>query len=273
MAKSNAEYAKAYRERKKAREALAKAAPIQVQDVAESASESDEPGLIVNVAVADQPTKSPMSLKDRALKFLKPDESKPAAKSTSRVRSKKPGDNLMATLLPTVVASFVATYIQQRVPDPYKPCAPSKQEASAIFGPLMAILARQVEITGKASATTVDLTNSLLCAMVYGSRAYMTYIAIKENENAKPQAQESRPVSFPGSYQTTAPRSNGGGIVSNVQQSGGAGRDASNDDRSRAESDSGDDRDPRDIEADAVRQLLGRDREGRVRLGLLAPAV
>jgi hypothetical protein len=144
----------------------------------------EEPALIVDVKTEDTPKPS---LKERILAKLQDPTPVPGTKIVKKARKQ---ENLLSSTLPTVVCSFVATYSQQLIADPYKPCAPSQQEVTGMLGPLMDILARQVEITGKASQTTIDVMNSLICSMMYGIRAYVTYVEIKKMEVPQNYAEE-----------------------------------------------------------------------------------
>ncbi len=98
------------------------------------------------------------------------------------VKKAKKQENLLTSTVPTVLCAFISTYSRELIADPYKSCAPSQEEATGILGPLFDILARQVEITGRMSQTTIDLTNSLICALLFGIRSYMTYTQIKSKE-------------------------------------------------------------------------------------------
>ena len=119
-------------------------------------------------------------------------------------RSSKKEDNLISTVLPTIIATFIATYAQQMLPEPYKACAPSQQECSAIFSPLMAMIGRRVQVAGKVSQDVIDFTNSLLAGIGFGVRSYVTYVQITnkivdskgaslEEKTSHPRKQRERP--------------------------------------------------------------------------------
>jgi hypothetical protein len=114
-----------------------------------------------------------------------------------RVTSRKPKAkgkqidvNLISKLAPTIVATFAATYARSLLKDPYKVCAPSQKEVLSMVGPLFDILSRSIEITGQASQTVIDLINVVIASILFGTRSYVTYAMIKENETngAKPSA-------------------------------------------------------------------------------------
>lgn len=222
----------------------------------------ETPELQVEVNIPVQPVHK-LSLKDRLFgnKAAQPAKKTPVA----RGRAKKPDNNLISTVLPTIIASFVATYARDKMPDPYKVCAPSQMEVNAMLSPIMAIIARRVEITGKASQDAIDIANALICSLAYGSRAYITYIQIKRMEDATNGSNSNRTSQpGPGSYQAESNAVSGASTGGNVPgwQSVSGNVNVPND-----TDDASGDGNP---EAAIFASMFERDKRGRVRLGLLS---
>jgi hypothetical protein len=126
------------------------------------------------IEVVQPAEKAKPSLKERFMGKVKqptPDHKK---------RAKKVDSNLITQLAPTLVSTFLATYSRQWMQDPYKMCAPSQDEVLAMVAPYFNILSRYIEITGHASENVLDLINAFLASIMYGTRAYVTYVMIKE---------------------------------------------------------------------------------------------
>ncbi len=212
----------------------------------------------------------------------------PVKKTPVKGKGSKP--NLVVTVLPTILASLIATYARDRIPVEYQPCAPTKAEVQAIIDPLLDIIGRRVEVAAQVSQDAIDLTNSLICMMAYGARAYITYVDIRKAKEAgithEPKQQDARAARLEQerrdyaevesdpeatlarglkAYQaqasgtdrnTVGVTSSGSGVPVNGATSNGAGNPA-------------DDRELRDYEAGLIANMFARDREGRVRLGNL----
>ncbi len=221
-----------------------------------------EPDLQVEVNVPEQPVQK-LSLKDRLFGNKATQASKPATKATAKRTAKKQENNLFSTVLPTVIASFVATYSRQMLQEPYKVCAPSREEVNGILAPLMAIIGRRVEIVGKASQDVIDVTNALICSIAYGTRAYITYVQIKQYEE---QSHATNTASQPGG---TYPNANAGITGYSASQDVGGGTGAIGSDNGVSDHPFGTQSDA-DREAALIADMLRRDKSGRVRLGLLA---
>jgi hypothetical protein len=245
-----------YQARRKARE--------QAQSVTDTplTVEPDDLPLKVEVKVDDTPKPQP-SLKERLLaKIGAQPESTPTPKRTTG--GKKKVDNLVTTTLPTVCAAFIATYSRTMMHDPYKPCAPSQEEVASIVGPLFDILGRQVELTGKASQDTIDLINAIVCSAMYGLRAYMTYTQIKQAEEAYASNKERASIPHSGTYARSS-QHNGSGPTSSGNES-----TAENDATGSNTNHYNGDTEGEPTEASLIAEMLRRDIEGRIRLGLLS---
>jgi hypothetical protein len=293
---ANSDRMKAYWAAKKAREAsqqqTAGATSEAGPGATPAAGDSETEGLQVTVK-SDETPKPQLSLKDRFMqKFGQPSPTSTASPAKKPAGRAKKSENLISSAMPSVVAAFIATYSQDMLQDPYKPCAPSKDEVSGIIGPLFDVLGREIEVTGKASQNTIDLINSLLCAMMYGLRAFVTYKQIKNQEypaneaEAKARAhqtyldklnREAREYDAvanepgPGSYPTSPFRAIGGSSSSDASS---APTHAAKNDAERLSSGPDDDDTERgNNEADLISSMFARDKQGRVRLGLLPTTV
>jgi hypothetical protein len=135
----------------------------------------------VEVKVEESPAAPRRSLKDRLLGVVKPTPEKSATPKRKPV-PKRGQENLLVKLLPPLFATLIAAWAKDKFPDPYKPCAPSKQEVGDMLGPLWNIIGRRVEVYAEVSQDAIDLTNALICAIAYATRAYVTYVQIKQEE-------------------------------------------------------------------------------------------
>lgn len=269
---SNRRRSAAYRERKKQRAAaLPSAGEIENQVV--DIEPEIQPDLQIEVNAPESAT--PMkSLKERLFGgFGAKSAAPPPAIKKAR---KKQQDNLISTVLPTVLASFIATYAQDMLPAEYKVCAPSSAEMNAIIAPLLAIIGRRVEIAGKASQDVIDITNAIVASAAYGARAFITYKLIKKEGAAGYAEHEQRQRR---EYRERIERE-----ARDIEAAAhGAGGDSSYSDepgqRSAVSDSNGDANDPYGDsangggEAAIIANMLRRDKQGRVRLGLLPAAV
>lgn len=190
------------------------------------------------------------------------------AKRTAK--TKQIDANLISKLAPTIVATFIAAYSRQMLQDPYKVCAPNQQEVVSIVSPLFNILSRQIEITGQASENVIDLITCAIASIIFGTRAYVTYATIKEQEtNGKLDANDD-PRFFPGNVPTN--RSGGGSskeAVSVTQPSESISPHATN----GVATDRTDDSEQVRRDVDLFGELFSKDIDGRVRLGMLPPRI
>lgn len=219
------------------------------------------------VAAAPEP---PKSLKEKLFGFVKAEE---PAKKASRGRPASSKDNLVVTMLPTVAASFIATYSANLLPAEYRACAPQQAEVAGMLTPIMAIIGRRVEIVGKASQDAIDMANALVMGLAYATRASITYMDIKRGIQQDDQKQET------GSSAASAAADRG--IRANQRASVGIDRSRVNGSISeildeaagipgRSGADDVDDAEGNErSEAAIFAELLQRDRSGRARLGLL----
>src|SRR6266568_4726796 len=292
----NTQKMREYREKKKQQKAATTPQPQQAPGVVVPVNEDTvaTPGgvddtLTVDVKV-DAAEAPQLSFVERTKQKLGIGQtSAPAAPAKRIVSRAKKKENLLTSTLPTVMCAFIATYSRELIADPYKPCAPSQEEVTGIIGPLMDILARQVEITGKMSQTTIDLTNSLLCAFLFGIRSYMTYTQIKNPtlEKDRHDAYREKLAREAAEYDAVVNEQPlAGGMRSHQAAPAGLGRDNRSqyaaaetaiaaetyDASSNANSTNGH-TEGRDHEADIVSSMFKRDIAGRERLGLLPSRV
>lgn len=196
----------------------------------------------------------PLTLKER---LFGPSAGKAGDTAAGKRSRKKRGDsNLFTQVLPTVLASFIATYSRYLIREPYKICAPSVEECNLILSPLLAIIGRHIEISGKASQDVIDFTNALICGLAYGTRAFITYLNIREYEgrvsaNANGTQSDDRAFGF-------SPVSNDGNVEQRPERAG----------RGVPDNSYGADSDARD-EAAIVAALFARDKRGRLEMGLV----
>lgn len=157
-----------------------KAAKVQAENATAVADTEASTGPSVQIDIPEEGPK--LSLKERLMqKIGGTDQHKPVTLPTAK--GKRSSNNLITTVLPTLLSGFLTTYTRNMLPDVYKACAPSKEEVSSIIGPLMDILARRVQVYGKGSPDITDLLNSLIASLAYGTRAYITYSQIRERES------------------------------------------------------------------------------------------
>lgn len=284
MPKSNAERQKEYREHKAREKAQGGIQPAvgEPGGAGLTAGVGDEPEETLTVSVnTPEPEKTSLSIKERLFgqkQGIQPIK-KPAARSGAK--SKKRID-FVSVLLPTMLAGLMVTFVRDKLPEEYQPCAPTQQEASAILRPLFEEIARYVEVTGKLSETAINLTNCVIAMIAYGARSYTTYVEIK-HDIAKGKRHEDRTTSTNSSSNAAAVASdyNDGyrgnqGPVSGIDGAGDNGNVGGNE-RGYAGDDSSNGAAIPDgnaggelSDAAKVANMFKRDRDGRVKLGLLA---
>ncbi len=258
-----AKWQAAYRARKKAKQ---EKLDIPVVDEQGSPVDTD-----LTVDVADNASEKP-SLKDRFLGKMQPVKKTDSAKKGTR--GKKIDQNLITTMAPTLIATFTATYSRQLLRDPYKACAPSQKEVLSMIGPFFNILSRYIEITGHASENVIDVITAIIASLMYGTRAYVTYVQIREYEEKMQHARSNGThgnattrgyATLGGSPDTTTNERNSTPDIGLVRDPVKPDPNAGNGDTNASD---GDNPSPR-AEADRVASLFARDRQGRVKLGLL----
>jgi len=135
-----------------------------------------------NVTVKDAEPQPQKTLVDKMrAKFAPGSEHKPEPTKQPTTRG-KPKPNLMLTVFPGMVATFISTFLTDVYKDPYKPCAPTKDESLLIITPLFEEISRAIKVTGKIDQTTENLLNCVAMMLLYGARAYQTYVQIKQKE-------------------------------------------------------------------------------------------
>ena len=239
-----------------------------------------EPDLSIDVKVdAGAPKK--LSLRERL--GLGGKATATPAKRPAVKRGKQ--ENLIVTLLPTLGATLIATYAKDRIPVEYQACAPSQEEVQRIIGPLIDIIGRRVEVAAQVSQDAIDLTNSLICGIAYGLRAYVTYVEIKKDRerHANQKAATYTEPRAVGNDSQPEPTLTGGLRAYQATNSGASGNSAgivsvgSREPEPRATSNgtgvSDDDTELRSYEAGLIADLFERDKQGRKNLGLLPAAI
>ena len=195
-----------------------------------------------------------------------PEPTKPAATRG------KPKPNLMLTVFPGMAAMFISTFITDIYKDPYKPCAPTKDEAQLIVLPLFEYIALAIKITGKIDPFTAAILNSVTMAAIYGARAYQTYVDIKrrEKDNAGSTAR-NRAGNADNSDNGSIPTKDTGTTRPNtISTTPASTKRNSNDNDTDGEED---DSTRREREAALIHDMFKRDIEGRIRLGVLPARV
>lgn len=223
---------------------------------------------IPEVSVKPPEEKKPPTFKEQLENFV------PKTRSRSKRAPKKQIDkNIFSKLVPTLVATFVATYTRQLIQDPYKVCAPSQQEVMTIITPLFNIVSRYVEITGQASETVIDLINSVIASVIFGTRAYVTYAMIKENEkhgqtNSNVNGVGNADAEFKADTNRGTRRDSqkSNGVTGTTEQFGSNGPNVVTIDRTTTSDDI-------QREISLFSSLFSKDIEGRIRLGYLPPRI
>lgn len=217
-----------------------------------------------------QPPSVP-TLKDKLMSHfkseVKPEESK--AKPVDKQRIAK-SENLLSNTLPLMLSGLLALNAQKIFKEPYKVCAPTKEEVSTILFPIFAVVSRHVEIEGKASQDALDIGAAFVAAITVGTRVAITKMEVDQyvKEQSRYSEQSGNISQFRGSQAAT------NGTVYNPTSKDGTGTGGGrNDIEHGSGSHSNDGYADGTSEAELVSQLMRRDREGRTRLGLAPPAV
>jgi hypothetical protein len=235
----------------------------------------------LNVAVnTPVPQKSSLSIRER----LFGNKATPASpvKKTAKKRSNKKL-SLIQGAMPTMLSALLVTFVRDRLPEEYRPCAPTRAEATAMLTPIFDELARYVEITGKVSETVINLGNSLIAIVAYSARSYCTYIEIKHDlAKGKRHDTERQSKGFPADYYQNLDDGGNytGGYRGNQEAVSGIDGLSPIRDESRpgiisidrgngAGNPDGDERSELS-DADKIAAMFRQDRQGRVGLGLLA---
>ncbi len=228
----------------------------------ETRQKADE-DISIDISPEDIPVMPAPSLKDRVSAYFEKDNDDDDDKPTKQQQSHiDKSENLVSSVLPLTISAMIALYSKRLFSEPFKPCAPTKQEVSAILTPIFSVIARHVELTGKASQDAIDIASSLLSALTLGTRMLMTAEVIRANSqeniiDIRARASQDNPGQNIGIVRpdTNTAYSNGYGGVGGPNNSGlGDDTNVADDDRSR--------------EAKAVANLLHRDTLGRRQMGL-----
>lgn len=146
------------------------------------ASNAEEPASIT--LNGEDPTPAPAkTLKDKAGDILGSILSGTVGDTTPK-RTKADDDEqagLVAQLVP-LAALLIVSAGTFALHDPYKPCAPNMQEASAIAYPIIKRAVRELDARKKLSEGTQDAIIILLAVTAYGQRALGTYRQIHAME-------------------------------------------------------------------------------------------
>ncbi len=230
-----------------------------------------EPEPAPNVTIKDAEPQPQKTLVDKMrAKFAPSMEHKPEPTKQPTVRG-KPKPNLMLTVFPGMVATFISTFLTDVYKDPYKPCAPTKDESLLIITPLFEEISRAIKVTGKIDQTTENLLNCVAMMLLYGARAYQTYVQIKRTEKDKEHEHGNKAgTSTAQSTKTTDGHITGTDTriirpdtasVTSPNAEGNGNGNASIGEESDTER--------REREAALIRDMFKRDVEGRIRLGVL----
>lgn len=121
--------------------------------------------------------------------------SAPSARKKARADASEQGD-LIEQLVPLAALLFVLSG-SVLISDPYKPCGPNNDEATAIAYPIVKRAVRELDARRKLSEATTDAIAILLAVSAYGVRAHGTWQAIHAEEvqrvrsNRQPNRQPS----------------------------------------------------------------------------------
>src|SRR6266567_2395942 len=231
---------------------------------AKARAQKADDDISIDIAAEDMPAMPAQSFKDKILSHFDQedveDDDKPTKQQQSHIDK---SENLVSSVLPLTISVMVALYSKRLFAEPYKPCAPTKQEVSAILTPIFSVIARHVELTGKASQDAIDIASSLLSALTLGTRMLMTAEVIRGNTNSENIVDIRAGTGANNQGQNIGiVRSDTSAAYSNGY--GGIGRDDSNglgDDTNGVDDD-------RSREAKKVAELLHRDTLGRRQMGL-----
>lgn len=246
---------------------------------------SEEFDVSFDVESVPQPTQS---LKDRILSHFQPEEEEDKKKTkTSREKEREEkSEKLISHVLPVTIASMIALYSQRLFSERFKPCAPTKDEVASIMLPVFSVIARHVEIEGKASQDAIDIGAAILASITVSIRMLMTAELIRngatyneptaETSNNVSQFKREQPTNSIASFQRTGTGrgwDNQGAVDRTIRHStdensnvnyGAWGGNGVN-----GNGNSGDDSpDDREWKAKKVADLLRRDTLGRRQMGL-----
>jgi hypothetical protein len=261
--------------RAKSKQQRAERATIQQSSPGTTVEPSEEFSLKMDVNEAIERPKQ--SFKERVLDKLKTSDTEEKSKVTSKAAKDHidKSYSLLSSVLPLTLSGIIALYSEKLFSDPFKACAPSKEEVSTILLPIFSVIARHVEIEGKASQDAIDLGSALLAAIVVSTRMLFTAEEIRRSKNGQ-QAnivdirrnrteEQNATTTRSGHSETPVPGIAGNGTGPNGAQAfWGASNDA-NDGNGYVNSGG---TEPELSEAERVAILLRKDTLGRRQMGL-----
>lgn len=148
-------------------------------DMAEAPAEFQADFADIPAPESEAPKKS---VKDKIKDLFNGAPAEAAVTAPAPKRTSKKKQELQANFVDQVtplLALLIVALADASINDPYKPIAPSHQEASAFLLPLMRIVSRQLDVTGRLDETTIDLLAAAMALGMYGERAYRTYTHIR----------------------------------------------------------------------------------------------
>ncbi len=227
-----------------------------------------EPDPPPTVTIKDAEPEQPKTLVDKMRAKFAPG-TEPTKQPTTRG---KPKPNLMLTVFPGMVATFISTFLTDVYKDPYKPCAPTKDESLLIITPLFEEISRAIKVTGKIDQTTENLLNCVAMMLLYGARAYQTYVQIKQKEkehgNRAGTRRPDEPAKIANEYipgtDTRTIRPDTASVPSPDAEGNGNGNASIGEES---------DTERREREVALIHDMFKRDVEGRIRLGVLPARV
>src|SRR5229473_5027070 len=141
-------------------------------------------GIVIDVSNIVIPPPVKPSLKERLLG--KSDE-EPSRKT---VPVKKKGSKVTVdvdrtvtvfrSVLPMTLAGLFAMQSKRWFKDPYKPCAPDREEVAEILLPIFNFISRRIEISGKITQDAEDLAACIFASITLTIRMLMTAQEIRE---------------------------------------------------------------------------------------------
>lgn len=213
-----------------------------------------------------------LSWKDRLLSKFQDNNTEEPAKTKVEKEHLDKSSGLISQVLPMTISGLVALYSQKLFSEPYKKCAPTKQEVSTMLLPLFSIIHRHTKIEGKASQDVIDVTAFLFASLTIGTRMLMTAEEVRQHglQSNDTEEQNKAPISIRGRTGGNSTVSNDATIGASTGTYGpngraGYGGDDAVPDLSVAAIDG-------TSEAEIVARLFKRDTQGRRQMGL-APRV
>lgn len=235
---------------------------------------SEEFSLKMDVTEAIERPKQ--TFKERVLDKLKNGDTEEKSKVTPKAAKDHidKSYSLLSSVLPLTLSGILALYSEKLFSDPFKACAPSKEEVGTILLPIFSVIARHVEIEGKASQDAIDLGSALLAAIVVSTRMLFTAEEIRRSNNVRQAGNvtELHATRSDNSRGSTGPVSQepvsgivGDGTGPNAAEAyWNASRNVSTGNGDAATGSTG----PGLTEAERVADLLRRDTKGRRQMGL-----